>query len=194
MSKYILKNNKINFSNSRSQLDLQKHSYQVTKVLEFQLQPQSFQWIFRTSFLKDGLTGSLAIQGTLKSILQQHSSKASVLSCSAFFMVQLSHPYITTRKAIALTLPTFVSKVMSLLFDILSKFVITFLPFAWALGFSLYFLIGGKLLYNVLVFARQQHESVITAYASPPSWASLLSPQLTPLGHHRVLGGAPCFI
>ena len=70
----------------------------------------------------------LAVQGTLKSLLQYHSSKASVLWCSAFFMVQLSHPYMTTRKTIALTRWTFVGKVMSLLFNILSRLVITFLP------------------------------------------------------------------
>ena len=70
----------------------------------------------------------LAVQGTLKSLLQHHSSRASVLWHSAFFMVQLSHPYMTTGKTIALTIHTFVSKVMSLLFNILSRFVIAFLP------------------------------------------------------------------
>ena len=70
----------------------------------------------------------LAVQGTLKSLLQHHSSKASVLRCSAFFIVQLSHPYMTTGKTIALTRRTFVGKVMSLLFNMLSKLVITFLP------------------------------------------------------------------
>ena len=70
----------------------------------------------------------LAVQGTLKSLLQHHSSKASVLQCSAFFVVQLSHPYMTTGKTIALTRWTFVGKVMSLLFNMLSRLVITFLP------------------------------------------------------------------
>ena len=70
----------------------------------------------------------LAVQGTLKNLLQHHSSKASILLCSAFFMVQLSHPYMTTGKTIALTRQTFVSKVMSLLFNMLSRLVITFLP------------------------------------------------------------------
>ena len=70
----------------------------------------------------------LAVQGTLKSLLQHHSSKASMLRHSAFFTVQLSHPYITTGKAIALTRRTFVGKVMSLLFNMLSRLVITFLP------------------------------------------------------------------
>ena len=71
---------------------------------------------------------SLQSQGTLKSLLQHHSSKASILQCSAFFTVQLSHPYMTTGKTIALTRWTFVGKVMSLLFNMLSRLVITFLP------------------------------------------------------------------
>ena len=70
----------------------------------------------------------LSVQGTLKSLLQHHSSKASILRCSAFFMVQLSHPYMTTGKTIALTRQIFVGKVMSLLFNMLSRLVITFLP------------------------------------------------------------------
>ena len=70
----------------------------------------------------------LAVQGTLKSLLQHHSSKPSILRCSAFFIVQLSHPYMTTGKTIALTRRTFVGKVMSLLFNMLSRLVITFLP------------------------------------------------------------------
>ena len=70
----------------------------------------------------------LAVQGTLKSLLQQHSSKASILWRSAFFIVQLSHPYMTTGKTIALSRQTFVGKVMSLLLNMLSRLVITFLP------------------------------------------------------------------
>ena len=70
----------------------------------------------------------LAVQGTLKSLLQHHSSKASILQCSALFIVQLSHPYVITGKTIALTRQTFVGKVMSLLFNMLSRLVITFLP------------------------------------------------------------------
>ena len=70
----------------------------------------------------------LAVQETLKSLLQHHSSKASILQCSAFFIVQLSHPYMTTGKTVALTRQTFVGKVMSLLFNMLSRLVITFLP------------------------------------------------------------------
>ena len=79
------------------------------------------------SFRMDWLN-LLAVQGTLKSLLQQHSSKASILRRSAFFIVQLSHPYMTSGKTIALTRQTFVGKVMSLLFNMLSWLVITFLP------------------------------------------------------------------
>ena len=70
----------------------------------------------------------LAVQGTLRSLLQHYSSKASILKCSAFFIVQLSHPSMTTGKTIALTRQTFVGKVMSLLFNMLSRLVIVFLP------------------------------------------------------------------
>ena len=79
------------------------------------------------SFRMDWLN-LLAHQGTHKSLLQHHSSKASILWCSAFFIVQLSHPYMTTGKSIALTRPIFVGKVISLLFNILSRLFITFLP------------------------------------------------------------------
>ena len=81
-------------------------------------------WI---SFRMDWLD-LLAVQGTLKSLLKHHSPKASILQCSAFFIVQLSHPYMTDGKTIALTRWTFVGKVMSLLFNMLSRLVITFLP------------------------------------------------------------------
>ena len=70
----------------------------------------------------------LAVQGILKSLLQHYSSKASILQCSAFFIVQLSHPYMTTGKTIAVTRRTFVGKVMSLIFNMLSRLVIAFLP------------------------------------------------------------------
>ena len=79
------------------------------------------------SFTMDWLD-LLAVQGTLKSLLQHHSSKASILRCSAFFMVQLSHPYMATGKTIALTRLTFVGKVISLLFNMLSRLFIAFLP------------------------------------------------------------------
>ena len=100
--------------------------HEVAKVLEFQLQHQSFQWTpGLISFRMDWLD-LLAVQGTLKSLLQHHSSKASIFQSSAFFTVQLSHPYLTTGKTIALTRRTFVGKVMSLLFDMLSRLVIDY--------------------------------------------------------------------
>ena len=108
----------------------------MAKVLEFQLQHQSFQWTTRLiSFRMDWLD-LLAVQGTLKSLLQCHSSKAPVFRCSAFFIVQLSHPYMTTGKTISLPRWTFVDKVMSLLFNMLSRLAITFLPWSKCLPIS----------------------------------------------------------
>ena len=104
-------------------------SHEVAKVLEFQLQHHSFQWTPRADLLQNELVAVLlAVQGTLKSLLQHHSSKASILRCSAFFTVQLSHLYMTTGKNIALTRWTLVGKVMSLILNMLSRLVITFLP------------------------------------------------------------------
>ena len=104
--------------------------------MEFQPQHQSFQ---RTSglisFRMDWLN-LLAVEGTLKSLLQHHSSKASILWHSAFFTVQLSHPYMTTGKTIALTRWTFVGKAMSLLLNMLSRLVITSLPRSKRLSIS----------------------------------------------------------
>ena len=97
-------------------------SHQMAKVLEFQPQHQSFQWTPRTDLFRMDWLDLLAVQGTLKSLLQHHSSKASILPHSAFCIVQLSHPYMTTGKTIALTRRTFVGKVMSLLFIEMLKF------------------------------------------------------------------------
>ena len=90
--------------------------------MELQLQHQAFQRIFRTDSPRVDWFDLLAVQGILKSLLQHHSSKASVLHCSAFFVVQLSHPYMTTGKTIALTRQTFVD-----LSNMLSTLAITFL-------------------------------------------------------------------
>ena len=92
----------------------------------FNISPSS-EYSGLISFRMDWLD-LLAVQGTLKSLLQHHSSKASILQRSAFFMAQLSHPYMITGKTIALTRQTFVGKVMSLLFNMLSRLVITFIP------------------------------------------------------------------
>ena len=106
------------------------------QVLEFQFAKYwSFSFSISPSNEHTGLISFrmdwldlLAVQGTLKSLLQHHSAKASILLHSAFFIVQLSHPYMTTRKTIALTRRTFAGKVMSLLFNMLSRLVISFLP------------------------------------------------------------------
>ena len=103
-------------------------SHQVAKVMEFQLQHQSSNEHSGLISFRIDLLDLLAVQGTLKSLLQHHSSKTSILRHSAFFILQLSHPYTTTGKTIALTRRTLVGKVMSLLFSMLSRWVITFLP------------------------------------------------------------------
>ena len=100
----------------------------VAEVLELQLQHQSFQWTPRTDLLRMDRLDHCAVQGALKSLLRHQSSKASMLRHSAFFIVQLSHPYMTTGKTIALTRRTLVGKVMSLLLNMVSRLVITFLP------------------------------------------------------------------
>ena len=102
--------------------------HEVAKVLEFQLQHHSLQRNPRADLLQNGLFGSPCSPRTPKSLLQHHSSKASILRRSAFFTVQLSHPYMTSGKTIVLTRRTFVGKVMSLLLNMLSRLVITFLP------------------------------------------------------------------
>ena len=101
--------------------------HEVAKVLEFQLYHQSFQRNPRADLLQNGLVGSPCSPRDSQ-FLQHHSSKASILWRSAFFTVQFSHPYMTTGKTIVLTRQTFVGKVMSLVFNMLSRLVITFLP------------------------------------------------------------------
>ena len=103
-------------------------SYQVAKVLDFQLQISPSNEYSGLISLRIDCFDLLAAQGTLKSLLQHHSSKASILQGSAFFIVQLSHPYMATGKTIALTRQTCVGKVMSLLFNMLSWLVMAFLP------------------------------------------------------------------
>jgi len=104
----------------------------------------------------------LTVQGTLKSFFQHHSLKPSILQCSAFFMVQLSHPYMTTGKTIALTMWTFVGKVMSLFFNTLSRFVIAFLPR------SKYLLISWLQSLSAMILEPKKIKSV-TASTFPPS-------------------------
>ena len=102
--------------------------HQVAKVLQLQLQHQSFQRILRTDFPSDWLDWSPCSPRDSQQFFQYHSSKASILWHSAFFTVQISHPYMTTRKTIALTRWTFVRKIMSLFLNMLSRFVKAFLP------------------------------------------------------------------
>ena len=118
----------LNFSQHQGLFQWVSSSHQVAKVLEFQLQHQSFQWIFRLISFRTDWLDLLAVQGTLKSLFQHHSSKASILRRSAFFMVRLSHPYVTAGKTIALTRWIFVGKVMFLLFNMLSRLIKAFLP------------------------------------------------------------------
>ena len=92
--------------------------------LKLQLEDQSFQWVFRTDFLRIHWIDLLAIKGILKSLLQYHSWKESILQCSDFFMVQLSRMYMTTGKTIPLNIWAFVGKMMSLLFNMLFRFVL----------------------------------------------------------------------
>ena len=142
-------------------------SHQVAKVLGFQLQYQSFQWImisFRTDWLD-----LLAVQGTLKSLLQHHSSKASILQCSAF-SVQLSHPYMTTGKTIALTRWTFVGKVMSLLFNMLSRLVKTFLMR------SKYLLISWLQSLSAVILEHKKIKSITVSTVSPSICHEVMGP------------------
>ena len=135
---------------------------QVAKGLEFRLQHQSFQWMCRTDFLKDWLVWSPSSPSDSQELLQHHSSKASILLHSAFFLVQLSHLYTTTGKTVSLTIWTFVSKVMSLLFNMPSRFVIAFLPR------SKHFLISWLWSPSSVILEPKERKSV-TASTFPPS-------------------------
>ena len=112
----------------------------------------------------------LDVQRTLKSLLQHHSSKASVLRCSAFFTVQLSHSYITTGKTIALTRQTFVGKVLSLLFNMLSRLVITFLPRGKHL------LISWLQLPSAVILEPKKRKSVTVSIISPSICHEVMGP------------------
>ena len=112
----------------------------------------------------------LAVQGTFKSLLQHHSAKASILGCSAFFMVQLSHPYMTTGKTIALTRWTFVGKVTSLLFNMLSRFVIAFLPR------SKHLLISWLWSPSAVIWKPKKIKSVTVRIVSPSTCHEMMGP------------------
>ena len=112
----------------------------------------------------------LAVQGTLKSLLQHHSSKASILQCSVFFIVQFSHSYMTTGKTIALTGWTFVGKVMSLLFNMLFRLVITFLPR------SKCFLISWLQSPSAVILEPPKIKSLIVSIVSPSIFHEVMGP------------------
>ena len=138
--------------------------------MEFQLQHQSSSEYSGLIFFGMDWLDLLAVQGTLKSLLQHHSSKASVFWCSAFFMVQLSHPYTTTGKTIALTQWTFVGKVMSLFFNTLSRLVITFLPRSKCL------LISWLHSTSTVILEPQKIKSVTVSIVSPSICHEVMGP------------------
>ena len=143
--------------------------HKVAKVLEFQLSISPSNEYPGLISPRMHWLDLLAVQGTLKSLLQHHSSKASVLQRSAFFIVQLLHPYMTTGKTIALTRQTFVGKVMSLLFNMLSRLVITFLPRS-----------------KRLLLSRLQSPSAVIL--EPPKIKSATVSTVSPSISHEVMG------
>ena len=118
----------LNFSQHQGLFQWVSTSHQVAKILKHQLQRQSFQWIFRTDFFRTDWFDVLTAKGLSRVFSSTTVQKYQILQHSAFVMVQLSHPYMPTGKTIALTIWIFVVKVMSLLFNTLSRFVIAILP------------------------------------------------------------------
>ena len=118
----------VNLSQHQGLFQWVSSSYQMVKILELQFHISPSSEYSGLIFFRIDWFDLLVVQGTLKSLLQHRSSKASILWHSAFFVVQVSHPYLTTGKTIALTRQTFVDKVMSLLYNMLSMLVIAFLP------------------------------------------------------------------
>ena len=145
----------------------------MTKILELQLQHQSFQWVFRVISLPIDCFDLLAVQGTLRSLLQHHSSKASILWHSAFFMVLLSHLYMTTGKTIALMIWTFVGKMMPLLSNTLSSFVIVFLKRRNRL------LISWLQSPSSVIIEPKKKKSVTTSTFSPSICHDIMGPDTT---------------
>ena len=124
--------------------------------------------------------GLLEVQGTLKSLLQHHSSKALILRCSAYFIVQLSHLYMTTGKTIALTRWTFVGKVMYLLFNILSRLVITFLPRSKCL------LISWLQSPSAMILEPKERKSLTVSIFSPSIFHEVMGPDVMILSYLNV--------
>ena len=158
-----------NSSQHQSLVQWVNSSHEVAKVLEFQLQHHSLQRNPRSDLLQNGLVGSPCSPRDSQESSPHHSSKASILQCSAFFKVQLSHPYMTTGKTKALTRQTLIGKVMSLLFNMLSLFVITFLPRSMCL----------------LISWLQSPSALIM---EPPKIKSLAVSIVSPFICHEVLG------
>ena len=161
-----------NLSHCRGLFQWVSSLHQVAKVWELQLQHQSFQWTPRTDFLWMDWLDLLAVQGTPKNLLQHHSSKAPILWHSAVFIVQLSHPYMTTGKTIALTRQTFVDKVMSLFFNMLSRLAITFLPRSKGL------LISWLQSLSAVIFGAQKIKPATVSTVCPSICYEVMEPDL----------------
>ena len=140
-------------------------SHQVAKVLELQLQHQSFQWIFRVDFLSDWLVWSPCRSGDSQESSPDHNWKVSFLQHSAFFIIQLSHLYMTTRKTIALTMWNFINKVMSLLFNKVSRLVIAFVQKNKCL------LISWLQSPSAMILEPKKIKSVTASTFSPSTWS-----------------------
>ena len=138
--------------------------------LKLQLQHESFQMIFRVDFFRIYWSDLFAVQGIFKSLLQHHNSKASVLRCSVFFIVQLLYQYTTTGKTIALTPLSFVKKIMFLLFNTLSRFVIAFPPR------SKHLLISWLQRPPTVILEPKKIKSVPVSMVSPPIYHEVMGP------------------
>ena len=155
---------------SPSALNLSQHqglfqwagcSHQMTRILEFQLQHQSFQWVSGLISIMTDWFDLLAVLGTFRNLIQHHNSKASILSCPAFSTLQLSQLYVTIGKTIGLTMWIFVSRVMSLIFSTLSRFVLSSLPGSNCL------LISWLLSRFTVILEPPKRKSVTTSTFSP---------------------------
>ena len=172
----IPSNHLILSSPSSPTLNLSQHQGSHESVLRIRW-PKYWTFSFSISSSSDysGLISSsidlfdlLAVQETLKSLLQHHNSKASILQCSAFFMVQISHPYITTGKTIVLTIQTYVGKVMPLFFNMLSRFVIAFLSRSKSL---LILLLQSQ---SAMILEPKNVKSVTASNFSPSIWHEVM--------------------
>ena len=162
-----------NFSQQQGLFQWINSLHQVAKVLELQVQHQSFQLILRVDFFKTDWFDPLADQEILKSLLQHHSLKSSILQLLSLPYGQLSYPYMTSEKTIDLTIWTFVGKVISLLFNMLSRFVIAFLPR------SKHLLISWLQSLSTLVLEPKKIKSVTVSMVSPSICHEVMGPDAT---------------